>query len=105
MDANQFFPGDSEHVERIVFAQIGFGREREFGEVGKRPEIGGMHAGFVKNFLVVRDVVVSVLQRPGEAFRLQRHDLVARGALDVVHLGAITTSPGLEFCYPHGAFP
>jgi hypothetical protein len=36
-----------------------------------------MHAGPVEGFSVVRDVVIGVRQRPGEAPGLQRDDLVA----------------------------
>jgi hypothetical protein len=36
-----------------------------------------MDAGRIKRILVVRDIVVGVLELPGEALGLQRHDLFA----------------------------
>ena len=53
----------------------------------------------------MRDVVVGMRQRPGEALGLQRHDLVARRALGVVHLGAVAAFPGLKVRRSHRAFP
>ena len=61
MDADQLFARHGEHVERIVVAQIGLHREREFGEIGELPEIGWMHAGRIERLSVMRDVVVGVL--------------------------------------------
>ena len=103
--AHQFFARHREHVEGIIVAQIGLHRERKFGEIGELLEIGGMHAGCIERLLVMRDVVVGMLERPGEPLRLQRHDLVARGALGLVQLGAVAASLGLERCRGHRAFP
>src|SRR6266702_2358868 len=64
-----------------------------------------MNADSVERLLVVRDVAVGMGQRPCEAFCLQRHDLIARGALGVVHLGAVTTSSCVAFRHGPGAFP
>ena len=105
VDADQLFARHREHVERVVVAQVGLHRERKFGEIGELPEIGRMHAGRVERLLVMRDVVVGVLQRPGEAPGLQRHDLVARGALGLVQFGAVAAAAGLSACRSHRAFP
>jgi uncharacterized protein involved in copper resistance len=51
VDPHQLFARHREHVERVIVAQIGFHREREFGEIGQLPEIGGVHAGLSKAFL------------------------------------------------------
>ena len=53
----------------------------------------------------MRDVVVGMLERPGETPGLQRHDLVARGALGLIQFGAVTASAGFQACHGHGAFP
>ena len=105
MHAHQLFARHREHVERIIVAQVRLHREREFGEIGELPEIGGMHAGRVECPLVMRDIVVGVLQRPGEPLRLQRHDLVARGALGIIEFGAIATSLALRLVEAIAAFP
>src|SRR5262249_25489836 len=68
-------------------------------------EVGRMHAGLVEGALVVVDIVVGMLQRPGEAPRLQRHDLVARGALGVIEFGTIDVTLRFPACRSHGAFP
>src|SRR5262249_47665240 len=78
--------------------------EREVGEVGKAAEIAGVHAGGIESLLVMRDVVVGVLERPGETLGLQRHDLVARGALGGVKLRRVAASLGLETCCGHVRF-
>ena len=41
-----------------------------------------MNASFVECFFVVRDVVVSVAERPFQALQLKCHDLIARGCFD-----------------------
>ena len=102
VDTDQLFARHREHVEGVIVAQVGLYGEREFGEIGKLPEIGRMHAGRIERFLVVRDVVVGVLERPGETFRLQRHDLVARGALGLIQFSAVATSAGFQSCHGHG---
>ena len=93
MHAHQFFARHREHVEGIIVAQIRLHRERKFGEIGELLEVGRMHAGRVEGLLVMRDVVVGMLQRPGEPLLLQRHDLVARGALGVIEFGRCSRSP------------
>ena len=93
VDAHQFFARHGEHVEGIVVAQIRLHGERKFREIGELPEIGRMHAGLIEGLPVMRDVVIGVLQRPGEPLGLQRHDLVARGALGVIEFGAIAARP------------
>ncbi len=103
MDADQFFARHREHAERVIVAQIGFHREWKIAEIGELPEIPRMYARFVEGLFVMRDVVVGVRQRPGEAFGLQRHDLVARRPFGVVQLGVVTTSPGLKFRRGHRA--
>jgi hypothetical protein len=105
MHAHQFFARHGEHIEGIIVAQIRLHREREFGEVGKLPEVGRMHARLVKGALIVADIVVGVFQRPSEASCLQRHHLVARGALGVVEFGAIGIALRFQACRSHGAFP
>ena len=92
VDADQSFAGDSEHLERIVVAQIGLHREGKFAKIGGLPEVGGMHAGRVESFFVMRDVVVGMRECPGEALGLQRGYLVAGRPLRLVHLGAVTAS-------------
>ena len=89
MHPHQLLARHGEHVERIIVAQVGLHRERKFGEIGELAEIRRMNAGRVEGAAVMRDVVIGVLQRPGEAFCLQRHDLVARGALGGVHVGHV----------------
>ena len=105
MDADQLFARHREHVEGVIVAKVGLHRERELGEIGELPEIGGMHAGRIECLPVMRDVVVGVPERPGEARRLQRHDLVARGALGLVQFSAVAASAGFQSCHGHDAFP
>ena len=105
VDADQLFARHREHVEGVIVAQVGLHREREFSEIGKLSEVGWMHAGRIERLFVMRDVVVGVPERPGEAFGLQRHDLVARGALGLVQFGAVAASAGFQSCHGHGAFP
>ncbi len=105
MDADQSFAGDSEHVEGIIVAQVGFHREWEMAEIRQLPKILGMHAGFVEGASVVRDILVGVPQRPGQALGLQRGDLVAGGPLRLVHLGAVAAFPGSKVGRSHRAFP
>ena len=105
MDADHFLARDREHVEGIIVAQVGFHRERKFREIGKLLQIARMHAGLVEGLLVVGDIVVGMRQRPGEAFGLQRHDLVAGSALGRIHFGAVAACPGLKDCRSHRAFP
>ena len=105
VNADQFFARHREHVEGIIVAQIGLDRERKFGEIGELLEVGRMHAGLVERLLVMRDIVIGMRQRPGQALGLQRHDLVARGALGLVHLGAVAAALDLQFCRSHRAFP
>ena len=105
VDADQLFARHRKHVEGIIVAQVGLHREREFGEIGELPEIGGMHAGRIERLPVMRDVVVGVLERPGETLGLQRHDLVARGALGLIQFGAVAASAGFQSCHGHDAFP
>ncbi|MET3309406.1 hypothetical protein ABIF41_001247 [Bradyrhizobium japonicum] len=76
MHAHQFFARHSEHVERIIVAQIRFHRERKLREIGELAKVGRMHAGLVEGLAIMRDVVVGVLQRPAQPLLLQRHDLV-----------------------------
>src|SRR6478609_2676267 len=64
-----------------------------------------MHAGLVEGLAIMRDVVIGVLQRPGQPLLLQHHDLVARGALMRVHLGAIGATAFLEPRQSHLRFP
>jgi hypothetical protein len=66
MDADQLFARHREHVEGVIVAKVGLHREREFGEIGELPEIGGMHAGRIESLPVMRDVVVGMPERPGE---------------------------------------
>ena len=105
MDADQLFARHREHVEGVIVAKVGLHREREFGEIGELLEIGRMHAGRIERLPVMRDVVVGVLERPRETLGLQRHDLVARGALGLIQFGAVTASAGFQSCHGHGAFP
>ena len=77
MHAHQFFTRHGEHVEGVVVAQIRLHRERKLCEIGELAKVGRMHAGLVEGLAIMRDVVVGVLQRPGQPLRLQRHDLVA----------------------------
>jgi hypothetical protein len=99
MNAHQFLTGNGEHVERIVVTQVRLHGEREFAEVGKLFEVGRMRAGRLESLLVVRDIVVGVLERPGDALCLQGHQLVARGALGVIQFGPVAA------CRSHPAFP
>ncbi len=105
VDADQFFARHREHAKGIIVAEVGLHREREFGEIGKLPEIGRMHAGRIERLPVMRDVVVGVLERPRETPGLQRHDFVARGALGLIQISAVTASAGFQFCHGHDAFP
>src|SRR6478736_2388163 len=104
MDANELFARYREHVEGVIVAQVGLHREREFGEIGELFEIGWMHAGRVERFSVMRDIVIGVLERPGETPGLQRHDLVTRGAFGFVQLWAVTCCSGLHTRRSHHAF-
>ena len=54
VDAHDIGHRHREHAERIILPQILFGGERKFGEIGKLFQVGGMHAGGVELFLVVR---------------------------------------------------
>ena len=83
-----------EHFEWIIVAQIGFDRERKFGEIGELFEIGWMHASLVEGAFVMRDMAVGMSKRPGHASGLHRDDLVARGSLGLVHFGDVTASVG-----------
>jgi hypothetical protein len=94
VDADKFFARHSEHVERVVVAQVGLDREREFRKVGQLPEVLGMQAGLVESLLVVRDVVVGMRQRPRHALGLQRRNLVTRCPLGFVHFGAVAAVAG-----------
>ncbi|MGY4446225.1 hypothetical protein ACVWZR_000885 [Bradyrhizobium sp. i1.3.1] len=105
MHAHQLFARHGEHVEGIIVAQIRLHGEREFCEIGEFAKVGRMHAGLVEGLAVMRDVVVGVLQRPGQPLRLQRHDLVTRRALMRVHLGAIGVATFLEPRQSHPRFP
>ena len=62
MDADQLFARHRKHLKRIIVAQVGLYREREFGEIGELSEIGRMHAGRIEGLPVMGDVVVGVLQ-------------------------------------------
>src|SRR5437762_6775010 len=53
----------------------------------------------------MRDVVVGMLQRPGEALGLERYDLIARRALMRIHLGTIGGATLLELRQNHPRFP
>src|SRR4030088_1389816 len=81
VDADQFFARHREHVERVIVTQIGLYREWKMAEVGQVPEVLWLHTALVERFPIMRDIVVSVRQRPGEAPGLQRDDFVARCAL------------------------
>ncbi len=105
MDPYQLLARHREHVEGIIVAQIGLHREREFGEIGELLEVCGVHARSVEALLVVRDIVIGMLERPGEPFGLQRHDLVARGAFSRIELGVIAAVPNPELCRCHRRFP
>src|SRR6266496_4092623 len=102
MHTDEIFAWHSKHVEGVIVAQIRLYREREFAEVGKLPEVGWMHAGLVERALVVADIVVGMLERPGETFGLQRHDLVARGALGVIKFRTIDIVLRFQACRSHG---
>src|ERR1700677_3844334 len=65
--------------------------------------MGRSDAGPVELFPVRRDVVIGMRQRPRQSLCLQRHDLVARGALGIVQLGVV--SAFLQLRRSHYAFP
>jgi hypothetical protein len=64
-----------------------------------------MHAGRIEGALVMTDIVVGMLQRPGKPPGLQRHDLVARGAFGVVEFGTIGVALRFQACRSHLRFP
>ena len=103
--AHQLLARHGEHVEGIVVAKVRLHGERKFGEIGELAKVGRMHAGLVEGLAIMRDVVVGVLQRPGQALLLQRHDLVARRTLTRIHLGAIGAATFLEPRQSHPRFP
>ena len=105
VDADQFFARHREHVERIIFAQVGLDGEREFREVRQLPEVVRLHAGLVECLFVMRDVVVGMRQRPCHALGLQRRDLVAGCPLDLVHFGVVTAAAGSRIGQSHCEFP
>jgi hypothetical protein len=82
MNAQNLIARYRKHPERIIRAQVVFGGKRKFRQIVERPEIAGTDAGFVKCFLVVRDVAVSVVERPFQALQLECRDLIARGRFD-----------------------
>jgi hypothetical protein len=75
---------DREQAERVMVAQRLLVGEREFRQVGQRFQVVRVHAGVIKSLAIVRDVVVGVLERPAQAFQLQRLQFVAAGVLDRV---------------------
>jgi hypothetical protein len=105
MYAHEVLARHREHVEGVIVAQVGLHRERKSGEIGELLEIRRVHTGLVERSPVVSDIVIGVLERPGEAFGLKRQDLVARGALGVVKLGDVSTALCLEARRSHLRFP
>ena len=84
MNADNLLAWHCEHVVGIVVAQILLGGEGEFGQVGQRLEVIGMHPGSLEPGAVMRHVLVNVVQRPFQALGLQCGNLVAAGIFDGV---------------------
>jgi hypothetical protein len=93
--AHDLFTRHGEHAERIVRAQIVLHCERKLREIFERTQILRMHAGSVKTFAIVCDVVVGMLHGPPQTLQLQSAQLVDAGLLDgfEVHGGAVMLPP------------
>jgi hypothetical protein len=104
VDADQFFARHGEHVEWVIVAQIGLHRERKILQIRQLAKIRWLYAGLVESSPVVRDIVVGMRQRFGEAPGLQRRYLVAGCPLGLVHVGAVTAFPGSKVRRSHRAF-
>src|ERR1700756_2012245 len=88
MQAEDALPRHREHAEGIIRPQVLLGREGKFLEVRETGDIVRMNAGRPEAFAIMRDVRLSVSERPLEPGELQRRDLVTRGDLDRVELVA-----------------
>src|ERR1700686_4622773 len=88
VDADDLLAWYREHAERVVAAQIVFGRERKPGEVLEAMTIVGMDAGRVEPSPVVGDVGVGVAQRSLQALELNTAELIGGRGLDGVEIRA-----------------
>ena len=82
MDARHLLARHGKHAKGVVGAQVVFGGEGEFGQIGQRSQIMRVDTGSIKRLFVVRHLVVGVLQRLLQASQLQRLQLVLAGAFN-----------------------
>ena len=80
MHARDLFHRDGEKTEGIRRAQIGFGGEREPGQIRKDPQIVRMHTHRIKTRAVTGIVGIGVVQRPTQALELHRLEFAAINA-------------------------
>ena len=87
----QFLARDREQAERVVVAQVRFDRERKTRDVGEGLEIVGPHAGGIELSAERRHLAIGARDRPLQATKLQRRELVARHRLGgaIEHEGVI----------------
>ena len=79
MQAGNLGARHGKQAKRIVVAQVRLGHEGELGKVSQTLEIIRMNTLFDAFLAVGLDVVVSVAQRPFQAFDLQGGNFVATG--------------------------
>ena len=79
MNAGTTFTRHSKHAKRVAVAQIRFGGERKFGNVGQRFAIVRVHTCGIELGAVHRRIGIGVLERLLQALELQTAQLVDAG--------------------------
>ena len=87
VNARHLLPRHGEHAERVIVPEVLLHRERELREIRQRGQIIGVNARRIEARLVMGNVVIGVAQRPFQAVKLKRGDLIAAGDLDRVEIG------------------
>ena len=87
MNARHLLPRHGEHAERVIVPEVLLHRERELREIRQRGQIIGVNARRIEARLVMGNVVIGVAQRPFQAVKLKRRDLITAGDLDRVEIG------------------
>ena len=64
VDLHDIFDGRSEKLKGIIVPQIRFGHQRQKGNIGEFLDMARFYAGFIHDFLVVRNVVITTVHCP-----------------------------------------
>ena len=89
MHAHHLLARHGKHAERIVLPEIVLDHKGKFAEIGKVIQIARRNTGGIELFLIMRDIVIGMLERPFKPLQLQRKNFIAAGNFDGIQTGSV----------------